>query len=67
MGVGDRVYYNGVRYVVDWSSEDMTDGERCVAHMRTADFLEKYGLSGAFQREMARKYRRLADASAEDR
>jgi hypothetical protein len=51
----------GMEWTVQWSSDEMTDAERYESHMRTADFMEQYGLSGAFQRMMAEKYRTPSD------
>lgn len=65
MKVGDKVTISGQHYTCTWSSDDMTDEERYRSHMRTADFMEQYGLSGAFQREMAKQYRPSPDRNPE--
>lgn len=65
MKVGDKMTVDGKLYTILWSSEDMTDEERYESHMRTADFMEQYGLSGAFQRMLARQYRSSADQNSE--
>lgn len=57
MKKGDKVSLDGKQGTVGWTSDEMTDDERQEAHLRTADFLEQYGLSGAFQRLMAQRYR----------
>jgi hypothetical protein len=57
MKKGDTLYYNGKPCTIVWSSDEMTDAERYESHMQTAEFLESYGVSGAFQRAMAERYR----------
>ena len=57
MATGDKVIIDGKTYTVLWSSEEMTDAERYESHMWTADFMEQYGLSGAFQRQLAQQYK----------
>lgn len=57
MKVGDKVSIDGQMWTCTWTSADMTDEERYQSHLRTAEFMESYGLSGAFQRMMAERYR----------
>lgn len=57
MQKGETVYIDGQPHTVGWSSDEMTDEERYDAHLRTAELIEQYGLSGAFQRAMAERYR----------
>jgi hypothetical protein len=57
MKKGQTVFMDEQKFTVVWSSEEMTDEERYRSHMRTADFMEQYGLSGAMQRALAERYR----------
>jgi hypothetical protein len=60
--VGDTLSFNGEPFQVIWSSNDMTDAERYESHMRTADFMEAWGISGAFQRMLAARYSAKSEA-----
>jgi single-stranded DNA-binding protein len=59
MEKGDKVFIDGKPYTCTWSSDEMTDEERYQSHMKAAEFMEQYGLSGDFQRALAQKYRRV--------
>lgn len=63
MAKGDKFTIEGDdrAWEVVWSSDEMTDEQRYESHMRTADYMERYGLSGDFQRAMAEKYRPSPD------
>jgi hypothetical protein len=63
MKKGDKATLDGQELTIVWTSDEMTDEERYQSHLRAAEFMEGYGISGAFQRHMAEQYRSKLTAS----